>query len=395
MRQPLDGLFVLDFSTLLPGPLASLMLSAAGADVVKIERPGTGEDMRDFPPQFEGASLGYAVLNQGKKSIALDLKSKDAVGALTPLIKRADVLVEQFRPGVMDRFGLGYEAVRKINPKIIYCSITGYGQTGPKRLNAGHDLNYMGDSGLLSTSRGPKDNPTLPPALIADVGGGSYPAVINILLALLARDQTGDGTHIDIAMAENVFAFSYWGFTQGAGLGEELPNGGELLSGGSPRYQLYPTSDDRLIAVGAIEQKFWEAFCGIIDLPAELCDDAKDPEGTITAIGDILRRRSAKEWEPLLKAGDCCCTIVRNMNEVRIDPHYIARGVFDRPVAVAGLENGAMPALPIPVAPQFRGSSDAIKSAPDLGADNDALGITQEGITQEGIAHEGGAKKVT
>jgi len=375
MALPLDGIFVLDFSTLLPGPLATLMLAEAGAEVVKVERPVVGEDMRAAGPDWQGESLSYAVLNGGKKCIALDLKSEHAVSQLTPLIERADILVEQFRPGVMERLGFGYDAVRLINPDIIYCSITGYGQTGPKRLTAGHDMNYIGDGGVLSLSTGLPNHPTIPPALIADVGGGSYPAVINILLALRQRDQTGTGTHIDIAMSDNVLPFAFDGFTRGVALGGELKNGAERLTGGLPRYQLYPTSDGRLVAVAAIEQKFWDAFTEVIELDPELREDHIDPASTIKVVGEILASRSSNEWAPLLEAADCCCTIVRNTNEVRDDPHFKARGIFDH--RVMGRGGGSVPALPIPVAPQFRSPPGTTPPVGAVGSDNEAFGIKE------------------
>ena len=190
--QPLSGLFVLDFTTLLPGPLASLMLAEAGAEVIKIERPG-GENARRFPPLIDDESAAFAMLNRGKQSLALDLKNKADRDRLIPLIKRADILIEQFRPGVMARLGLGYDEVRAINPRLIYCSISGYGQSGPRVHEAGHDINYIGNTGLLDLQPGPVDRPVVPPGLIADIAGGSFPAVINILLALRARDQSGQG----------------------------------------------------------------------------------------------------------------------------------------------------------------------------------------------------------
>ena len=179
--QPLSGLLVLDFTTLLPGPLATLLLAEAGAEVIKIERPG-GEDMRHYEPRFDGESAMFTLLNRGKKSLVLDLKSEADRDKLKPLIERADILVEQFRPGVMARLGLGYEAVRAINPRLIYCSITGYGQTGPRAGEAGHDLNYIGHTGLLALNPGPPDRPVVPPALIADIArrhvarGDEHPA---------------------------------------------------------------------------------------------------------------------------------------------------------------------------------------------------------------------------
>ena len=205
--QPLADVLVLDFTTLLPGPLATLMLADAGAQVIKIERPG-GEDMRRYEPRFDGESAMFAMLNRGKKSLVLDLKDKSDRARLMPLVKRADVLVEQFRPGVMARLGLGSKALRKVNPRLIYCSITGYGQTGPRAAEAGHDINYIGNTGLLALQPGPLDRPNVPPALIADIGGGTLPAVMNILLALRQRDRTGKGATIDIAMSDAMFTFA-------------------------------------------------------------------------------------------------------------------------------------------------------------------------------------------
>src|SRR4051812_24032517 len=202
MTQPLTRLLVLDFSTLLPGPMATLLLAEAGAEVVKVERPGTGDEMRLYEPRIGEHSANFLLLNRGKRSIALDLKSADDQARLRPLLERADVLVEQFRPGVMDRLGLGYAAVAALNPRIVYCSITGYGHTGPKRDRAGHDLNYQGDAGMLGLSHGPPDRPVVPPALVADIAGGAYPALINILLALREREHTGSGRFLDIAMAD-------------------------------------------------------------------------------------------------------------------------------------------------------------------------------------------------
>src|SRR5215207_11689014 len=197
MPQPLSGVLVLDFTTLLPGPLATLMLAEAGAEVVKVERPG-GEETRKYPPRWENQSAAFALLNRGKRSVVLDLKDAAAREKLLPLMRRADVLVEQFRPGVMARLGLGYDAVRAVNPRIVYCSISGYGQAGPRSQEAGHDISYQARTGLLSLSPGTTGSPSVPPALVADIAGGSFPAVINILLALRRRDLTGEGCRIDV-----------------------------------------------------------------------------------------------------------------------------------------------------------------------------------------------------
>ncbi|MGZ5147730.1 MAG: CaiB/BaiF CoA transferase family protein, partial [Burkholderiales bacterium] len=213
--QPLKGVRVLDFSTLLPGPLATLILAEAGAEVIKIERPGRGDEMRSYEPRFGTDSVNFAMLNRGKRSIAIDLKQPDARDTLKPLLETADVIVEQFRPGVMDRLGLGYEALRAINPRIVYCAVTGYGQHGPRADVAAHDLNYVAESGMLSLTAGSDGAPVLPAALVADIAGGTYPAVINILLALREADRTGIGCKLDIAMADNLFTLMYWGLGNG------------------------------------------------------------------------------------------------------------------------------------------------------------------------------------
>jgi len=180
----LSGIKVLDFSTLLPGPLATLFLAETGAEVIKIEKPDQGDEMRESYPKWGNQSVSFSLLNRGKKSLTLNLKDPESLNILNPLLKTADIIVEQFRPGVMKRLGLDYDSICNINKKIIYVSITGYGQNGPKSQIAGHDLNYISDTGLLSLSMGEKNNPVVPPALVADIAGGSYPAVINILLAL-------------------------------------------------------------------------------------------------------------------------------------------------------------------------------------------------------------------
>ncbi|AMY71638.1 CaiB/BaiF CoA transferase family protein [Frigidibacter mobilis] len=372
MAQPLKDILVLDFSTLLPGPMATLMLSEAGAEVIKFERPGVGEDARQTEPKIDGESIGFAVLNHSKRSVAIDLKSRGAVERLRPLIERADVLVEQFRPGVMDRLGLGYEAVRKINPGLIYCSITGYGQTGPKASAAGHDLNYVGDAGILSLSRGPDDQPTAPFGLVADIGGGTYPAVMNILLALIARQASGQGTHLDIAMAEGAFAFAYWAHAEGVIAGQKIESGGSRLTGGLARYRLYTAADGRQIAVGALEEKFWQSFCDVIGLPVALRDDWSDPNACAAEVARLLREQPSTHWEPLLAAADCCCSVVKTPAEAARDPHFKARDVFGRTVKISGRD---APALPLPIAPEFRSSGSSVGVAATLGEDNARYGV--------------------
>ena len=348
--QPLVGIVVLDFTALLPGPLATLMLAEAGAEVIKIEPPG-GEMMRTHSPHVDGHSVAFAALNRGKTSLMLDLKASGDRERLAPLVARADVLVEQFRPGVMERLGLGYERVRTVNPRIVYCSISGYGQTGPRAQQAGHDLNYIGTTGLLALNPGPHDRPTVPPALVADIGGGTFPAVLNILLGLRQRDASGQGCHIDIAMSDAMFTFAWHALLSGfAGHGFPRP-GEDHLTGGSPRYQLYPTRDGEIVACAALEPKFWTAFTKAIGLDPRHINDAEDPGATAEAVAAIIKEKTADQWRPIFAAADCCVTIVASLEDAVRDPHFVARGLFDGELRVGGR---SCPALPVPIAPAFR-----------------------------------------
>ena len=360
---PLAGLTVLDFSTLLPGPLATLFLAEAGAEVIKVERPG-GEDMRRFPPTLGEGSAPFAALNAGKVSIVADLKSEEGRAALRPLLARADILVEQFRPGVMDRLGLGYGDVRIINPKIVYCSISGYGQTGPRAGEAGHDINYQAVAGLLSLSPGTVQAPTVPPALTADIAGGAMPAVINILLALRQRDLTGEGRHLDIAMADAALTFAWQGLAEGFATGHFPGSQETMLTGGSPRYGLYATSDGRFLAVGALEPKFWEAFCEGIGLDRTLQDDRLDPAATRAAIVAAIAGRTAAEWSAVLAPLDCCATVVASLEEAAADPHFSERGLFQ--ARASDRQGRSVPMVSLPLAKELRRPLDEPRIVPEV-----------------------------
>ncbi|MCU4180213.1 CaiB/BaiF CoA transferase family protein [Bosea sp. BH3] len=363
---PLDDLLVLDFSTLLPGPLASLFLAEAGARIVKFERPG-GEDMRGFPPRFGETSAPFAVLNRGKESVELDLKASDALARLKPLIEKADILIEQFRPGVMERLGFGYEALKALNPRLIYCSISGYGQHGPRAQEAGHDINYQALGGLLGQSLKRDGAAPLPPPLVADIAGGTMPAVINILLALRQRERSGQGCHLDIAMADAMPTFAWYGLAQGQATGS-FPDGGEgLLTGASPRYGLYATADGWFLAVGALEPKFWQGFCAGIDLEERLRDDRRDPEATRAGIARIIAGESAEHWRTVIEPLDCCCTVVRTLEEAVNDPHVTARGLLDAQVEEPG--GRRLVSTPLPLAPVFRQEAADLRRVTASGAD--------------------------
>ena len=366
--QALDDIRVLDFTTLLPGPMATLILAEAGAEVIKIERPG-GEEMRSQPPHLGDVGALFAMLNRGKKSVEIDLKAAGAVARLTPLIDSADVLVEQFRPGVMARLGLGYEAVSAINPGIVYCSITGYGQDGPQALAAGHDINYAAATGLLSMSRGSDGAPAMLHSQIADIGAGSYPAVMNILTALMGRRRARRGCHLDIAMTDNLFPFLWMPLALGHATGRWAKGGDTRLTGASARYRIYVTADGGYLSVGALEQKFWDAFCDLIGLDAALRDDSLDPQASIAGVATIIVGEDAAHWRERFAGTDTCAVVMLSLEEALADAQNVHRQLFSHRIEGGG---DSLPALPVPVMPPLRGD-DLVRACPALGSANALL----------------------
>jgi alpha-methylacyl-CoA racemase len=361
--QPLRGVKVLDFSTLLPGPLASLILAEAGAEVIKVERPNGGDDMRRFAPEFGSDSAIFSLLNRGKKSVTINLKDPLQKERIFEMVRDSDIVIEQFRPGVMARLGLSYDTLREINPRIVYCSITGYGQTGPKALVAGHDLNYIAETGVLSNSADANGRPILPPGLMADIGGGTLPAVFNILLALRHAESTGVGCQLDVSMSENLFAWQYTALAL-SHVGHPLKPGKELNFGGSARYQIYPTADGRYLAAAPMEQHFWDNFCELIGLDPALRDDARDPEKTIAEVEKIIAQRTSTQWQEAFSGKDVCCSVVLSIDEALDDPHFKSRGLFKSTVKSG---DSTMPALPVPLAPIFQ-QPPGCQTSPEYGA---------------------------
>ena len=363
----LSDIKVLDFSTLLPGPLASLFLSEMGAEVIKVERLKFGDEMRRKTPEIDGTNVSFAILNRGKKSIEIDLKNDLQKDKLKKIIKEVDIVLEQFRPGVMKRLGLDYDTIKIINPKIIYVSITGYGQEGPKSNFAGHDLNYIGDTGLLNLSMGKEDNTVVPPALIADIGAGSYPAIMNILLALRKRDLNKEGSYIDISMTDGLFTFMFWALGKGFSKNEWSQNSDYYLSGGSPRYNIYETKDKRYLAVAPIEDRFWNKFCEVIDLDITYKDQKKTDQEIMEKVRSIIKTKTSGYWDKVFKKADCCCTVVKSLKEAVGDDHFISRNLFSKKVKIN--DETVLPSLPLPISKQFL-SPKIIKSFPTLGEQN-------------------------
>ena len=368
LKGSLEGIKVIDFSTLLPGPLASLFLSETGAEVIKIEKPGVGDEIRLSNPQWGEQSVSFSLLNRGKKSLSLDLKDPKNLKILIPILKEADIIIEQFRPGVMKRLGLDYESIKKINQDIIYVSITGYGQYGPKSMVAGHDLNYIGNAGLLSISMGRENDTVVPPALVADIAGGSYPAVINILLALRKRDLNKEGSYIDLSMTENLFPFMFWGLGSGFAHNKWPGNSDGVLSGGSPRYNIYKTSDGSYVAAAPLEDRFWNKFCEAIELPKKFIKMQNDQEKVIKEIRKIIGQKEKNYWLDVFNNADCCCSIVKSIEEAINDNHFKVRKIFENKIINNLGEE--IPALPIPIDMQFR-KDQKRASAPSLGDIND------------------------
>ena len=281
------------------------------------------------------------------------------------LIKKSDVVLEQFRPGVMTKFGLDYETLTEDNPGLIYCSITGFGQNGPKASIAAHDLNYVADTGMLAIGDCSSGKPAIPQLLAADLAAGSYPAVMNILLALQQRNHTGKGTYIDVSMTDCLFPLMFWGLGLGWGSGTWPQYGDQLLTGGSPRYQIYTTSDARYLAVAALEDRFWNVFCDIVKFDKESVDEKRHPQQVIQSVEEIVRTKSASEWRVLFEGCDACAVIVNTLEEAVQDVHYRTRGVFDRMIET---ETGnRVNALPLPIVANLQDCDTAIKKVPALG----------------------------
>lgn len=367
---PLSGVRVVDLSRLLPGAFATQMLAELGAEILKVEDPAGGDPMRHLPPLLDGRGIYDLLLNRGKKSVALDLKQPADAEVLDRLVATADVVVESFRPRTARRLGVSADQLRARYPRLVHCSITGYGQTGPYAEQPGHDLNYVALSGLLAADR---PNPTeLPRMFIADVGGGAMTSVIGILAALFGRTRHGDGASLDISMHDSML---YWVMLpaardlveDGARAEGELPTFGAHAS-----YNVYRTSDGQLIALGALELKFWSAFCAGIgrpDLAARHASDESDQLALIKEMRALFATRTRDEWLSVMAGHDVCLTPVNSPREALRDPHVAARGVVQ---SVSGMRV---------VRPPFLGQVPDLSPPPTVGQHTreviDALEVTR------------------
>lgn len=361
-QRPLAGLRVLDLSRLLPGGYATMVLSDLGAQVDKVEDPRGGDYMRVMPPMADGMNTVFQMLNRGKRSAVLDLKTPEGREALLALLPHYDVLVESFRPGVMERLGLGYEALRQVHPGLVYCAITGYGQDGPMAARAGHDLNYLARAGVLAHSGPAEAPPQVPPVQMADIGGGGLFSVVSILAAVHERQRTGEGKLVDVSMCEGVLGFAAFGLMSQLG-GMPSHRGEGVLMGGIAPYNTYETSDGRHITLAALEPKFWTAFCTGVGLEPNMEALAPGPHQTVwkERLAEVFRGRTRGEWEAFAEEHDCCLEPVLTPDELVADPQHLARGMFTE--GPGGFPQPATPAArpaPTPPAPRQGEHTEAV-----------------------------------
>jgi len=371
---PLAGIRVLDLTRLLPGPVATLHLADLGADVVKIEDPEVGDYARTLGTGTGEDSAYFRMINRNKRGLRLDLKQPAGVEVFLRLAARADVVVESFRPGVMDKLGVGYVAVAAVNPRIAYCSISGYGQDGPYRDLAGHDINYLGYAGVLDQVGREGGEPAIPNFQIADLLGGALTAAMGILAAVVEAQSSGRGRYIDVAMTDSVLAHTYFTMLRLNDAGHSAPRGGDLLSGGLPCYAVYRCADGRHMAVGALEGKFWKTCCQVLGRQ-EWSGRQWDPalRGDMAA---LFLARSRDEWATLFAAVDCCVTPVLSPEEALVNEQITARGmVFE--------ENGLRQfAPPLKISD---GTFATRRPAPAAGEHNDEL-LLAAGYSREDLA---------
>lgn len=383
MGPALKGVRVLDLSRLIPGPFCTLILSDLGASVDKLEDPHVGDYLRVFPPFKRGLAGRFNALNRDKRSLCLDLKNPAGRDALLKLAERYDVVVESFRPGVLDRLGVGFAALQARNPRLIMLSISGYGQSGPLRDRAGHDLNYVALAGVLGVSGPPDRPPPVPGVQLADIAGGALFGAVGILAALYERERSGRGQQIDVSMCEGALAFLIPELGNYDATGEPPRRGGELLSGGAACYGVYRTRDGRFLSVGALEPKFWTAFNQAIGRPVDLSEliaDQATQQKVRAELQAILETKTRDEWEAIFAQPapggaatlDACVEPVLAADELARHPQHRARGMF---FEVDGLLQTRTPF----------GGAEGHRPPPSLGGDRDAI-LREAGFSDGDIA---------
>lgn len=377
---PLAGVRVLDLTRLLPGPLATQHLADFGAEVIKIEDTGAGDYARTMGAMAGETSYFFQIVNRNKKSLRLNLKHPEGKAVFLRLVESADLLFEGFRPGVMNKLGLGYETLAQLNPRLVFCSISGYGQTGPYALRAGHDLNYIGYAGVLDQIGRAGAAPAIPNLQIGDLLGGTMSALFGALVALVDARSNGRGRQVDVSMTDAAFAHAIFPLTRVLAEGGVKPRGDDLLSGGVPCYGVYETADGRYMAVGALEEKFWFLVCDTLNRPdlkpLHLATGA-DGEGARARVAEIFRSETQAHWTALFDGVDCCVTPVLKLEECLHNAQLQARGMV--------MEVGGVRQFGPPV--KLSGMPEALARAAPARADQDSDAILDElGLSAEQIA---------
>lgn len=331
--KPLDGVRVLDLSRLLPGPFCTLLLADLGAEVIKVEDVESGDYIRAWAPFVGGQSAYFLALNPGKKSVSLNLKAEAGRNIFLKLAATAGIIIESFRPGTIDRLGIGYKAVRSLNPRVVYCSISSFGQDGPDRDRAGHDLNFLARSGILDLCGRPGALPAIPPVQVADLSSAMY-AVAGLLAYLREAERTGEGRYLDIGMLDSAIAWMVMPVAEYSA-GERGGRGRLPLTGKYPCYNVYRTCDDRDICLAALEPKFWHAFCHAVGrddlLPLQFSERRED----LALFEALFAGLTGAQWAALLQGADCCCEVVPSLGEVLDDAQVKHRGLVIAPLSGA------------------------------------------------------------
>ncbi len=361
MTNPLlSGIRVLDLTRLLPGPFCTLYLAQLGAEVIKVEEPQGGDYARQLSPEL------FALVNRGKQSVTLDLRHAEAVAAFKKLAAGADVVIESFRPGVMERLGCGYDALREINPRLVYAALTGYGQSGPFRDVAGHDMNYCGYAGVLDQTGVAGGPPALSNFQVADLAGGALTCALGILAALIGAQASGIGSFVDASMLEGTLALQVMALATLRTCGQAPARGGDMLTGGLPNYSVYECADGKHIAMAALEPKFFRNFCAAVNRP----DLARMPlmPGAAGAalraeLAALFKTRTRDEWERLLSHKDCCVSAVYSAQEALDHAQVRARNLVEF--------DAGKPAFRFPV--RFSAPPDRSAGSPQLGEHTEAV----------------------
>ncbi len=364
---PLRGFRILDLTRLLPGGYATLLLADLGAEIIKVEEPGIGDYIRYLPPTVDGESIYFHLINRNKKSVSLNLKDVRGVQIFKRLAAHADVVIEGFRPGVVARLGVGYDDLASVNPDLVYCSLSGYGQSGPLRDHPGHDLNYQARSGILSLMRTGDSIPILPPVQVSDLAG-AMTAVISIIAALLARERGAGGRSIDVSLHESAMHWTIFAQCETQAEGRSPRQGDSILTGRFAFYGVYQAADGRLLSLALPEHRFWTNFCEAIGRQDFVDRFIEEPSQSLRdEIAAIIRTRTADEWLEYFAGRDVCCDPVLDLDELRSDPHSLHRRVFaSLPAAEKALWCQLFPA-------QITGLNPEPSRAPHLGEHNDAL----------------------